>query len=127
MAKMEAKLKKKKKKLRSVEALIKESLQKSDEALAQKSAAEKRAELAEEKLLQAIHHAVEDYKKSKAFDDEMTKAGVASYQMGFKDCRDKVTKLDPTWICQASSWLKKKMMMMSHRQPQNQKSPSFSR
>lgn len=49
VAEMEAKLKKKKKKLRSSELLIKESLQKSDKVVAQRMVAEKRASLVEER------------------------------------------------------------------------------
>lgn len=87
MAEMEAKLKKKKK-LCSLEILIKECMKKSDEALAQKVVVEKRAVLAEEEA----HQAVEEYKKS-TFEDEMIEAGMVSYEMGFTGFQDKVAKL----------------------------------
>lgn len=96
VAELQMKLKKKKKRLHSLKQMAKDNLKKSDDALAQKAAAEKRAELAEQKAKSAkqrAHRAIEEYKKSTAFDDEMTKAGVESYKMGFGDCLDKVLKL----------------------------------
>lgn len=98
VAELEAKLKKKKKKLYSSELLIKESLQKSDEALARRTTAEKRAELAEKKaelVEEWAHRAVEEFKGSSAFEDEMIEAGVESYKTGFVDCLEKISKLYP--------------------------------
>lgn len=102
IAELEAELKKK---LHSMEILIKEGLQKSDEALAQKAEVEKkadrleqrvelverRAELAEQRALQAV----EEYKKSATFDKEMNEAGVESYNIGFGDCLKKVKEFYP--------------------------------
>lgn len=43
---------------------------------------EKRATLAEKRA----HQAIEEYKKSTTFDNEMTETRVVNYQMGFIDC-----------------------------------------
>lgn len=88
MVETEAKLRKKKKKLHLSEVPMKELMWKSDEVLAQKAITEERAMLAEERA----HQAIEKYKKSSSFEDEMTEVGTASYEMGFTDCQDKVSK-----------------------------------
>lgn len=51
--------------------------------------AKRRAVLVEERARQAI----EEYKKSFAFDDEMTETGIVSYQMDFTNYLDKVIRL----------------------------------
>lgn len=66
VAKIEAMLRKKKKMLCSLEMLIKECMQNSDEALVQKVV------LVEERT----HQAIEEYKKS-TFEDEIIEVGVA--------------------------------------------------
>lgn len=91
MAEVEAKLKKKKKKLFTDKKTMKELKQKVDKALAQKEVVEKRAELAEGKVLQAI----EEYKKSSTIEDEMIETGISNYQVGLADCKENVTELFP--------------------------------
>lgn len=64
---------------------MKELMQKSDKVLVHKAVVEERVVLAEERS----HQAIEEYKKSSAFEDKMIEAGTTSYKMGSPTTRIK--------------------------------------
>lgn len=85
--------------------LIKDSLWNAEEAAIQRAELEKRITTLEQEVASAEQkaelvgrnalHAVEAYKRSEAFDEEMHEAGVESYRIGFLDCLEKLTETYP--------------------------------
>lgn len=86
---MEAKLRKKKKKLLSKKNSNKDLKKKLAEAITQVEEAKEKTKLVKVDVLKAI----DDYTKSAAFEEEVTEASAYTYECGFNDCKAKVMKL----------------------------------
>lgn len=103
--KLAADLKKRWRKLCSTKMLLKDSLRNAKEATIQRTELEKRITTLEYEVASAEHkaelvgknalHAIEAYKRSEAFDEEMHDAGVESYHIGFLDYLEKVVETYP--------------------------------